>query len=229
MASVGRVHIGTPAYGGQVTTRYFFSILKTAQVLGAAGIEMIVSCTEGESLVQRARNSITARFLADQDATHLIFIDADIEFEPASVMRLLGHDLDVVCGLYPKKVQPLEFAFHPIGPEAECNETGAVEISHAATGFLCIKREAFEKLAEHKSVTKIERSPGTAAEHMPFYFDWFPVEVVHGVQLSEDYGFCERWRSIGGRVWADPAIKLVHFGNYAYRGDPETLFQVKAA
>lgn len=230
MAEVGRVHIGTPAYGGQVTTRYMFSILKAIPVLQAAGIEVIVSCTEGESLVQRARNGITAKFLADNAATHLIFIDADIEFEPGDIIRLLGHDVGIVCGLYPKKVYPIDFAFHPAGVECERNEdTGAVEIAHGATGFMCIKRETFEKLAAERAVTKIERCLGTPAEHMPFYFDWFPVEVVDGVMLSEDYAFCRRWRSIGGRVWCDPLIKLVHHGKHAYSGDPAELFTVKEA
>lgn len=230
MAEVGRLHIGTPAYGGQVTTRYLFSMLETIPVLAKAGIEAVVSCTEGESLVQRARNGISAKFLADPDATHLLFIDADIEWRVADVLRLLGHDLDVVCGLYPKKVHPLEFAFHPVGAEAERNEeTGAVEIAHAATGFLCIKREAFERLVAAGAVTKIVRSHGTPVDHMPFYFDYFPAEVVDGIFLSEDYGFCRRWRSIGGRVWCDPEIKLRHHGHHAYAGDPAQLFTIKDA
>ena len=53
-----------------------------------------------------------------------------------------------------------------------------------------------------------------------------PIEVdENGDLLSEDWGFCRRWRQIGGKVWADPSIKLVHYGEHAYRGDPMGMFQ----
>ena len=43
-------------------------------------------------------------FLDNPTATHLMFIDADIGFEPEAVARLLAFDQDVVAGMYPIKV-----------------------------------------------------------------------------------------------------------------------------
>lgn len=40
------------------------------------------------------------------------------------------------------------------------------------------------------------------------------------VLLSEDYHFCEKWRELGGRIFAIPSIKLEHVGSYVYGGDP---------
>lgn len=229
-AEVGRVHICTPAYGGMMMTRYHQSFIKTIQELGRLGVDWEEQVTEGESLIPRARNGMVAKFLADPAATHLVFIDGDIEWEAGDFVRLLAHDVDVVCGLYPKKVLPIEFAVHLLFDEhgrAERDEvTGRVEIRHAATGFLCIKREAFVELINSGRIDKIERAHGVPDNELPYYYDFFENGVFGGVYLSEDYGFCHHWRAIGGRVWADPAIRLGHRGMYTFRGDPAEMFRV---
>jgi hypothetical protein len=39
--------------------------------------------------------------------------------------------------------------------------------------------------------------------------------------LSEDYAFCRRWRSLGGRVWLDTRGKLTHIGTHEFEGAPD--------
>ena len=39
----------------------------------------------------------------NKDYTHLLFIDAEIAFNPESVFRMLDLDEDVVTGVYPRK------------------------------------------------------------------------------------------------------------------------------
>jgi hypothetical protein len=224
------VLIGTPCYGGQVTSRYLISAIATAELLTAEGFRHGWATTEGESLVQRARNGIVAKFLANPEASHLVFIDADIEWQPQDVIRLLAHDVDVVCGVYPKKKFPIEYAFHPPldngGRTIRDIRTGRIQIDCAATGFLCIKRAVFEKMAAAYPQTKYRISTQEATDDdNKWMYNFFDVFVEDGILWSEDYGFSRRWRAIGGEIWMDPQIKLNHVGQHVYEGDPTRIFR----
>lgn len=269
-AEIGTVLIGTPCYGGLVSARYTSSLLGTMRELDRRGIPNGWLTTESESLIQRARNLIAAQFLAEPTTTHLIFIDADIEWEPADIIRLLAHDVDVIGGIYPKKHIrtaaemserevvsqiahlsavldakragramppepphqadfPLHFVADERGMARRDPRTGRVEIAHAPTGFLCIKRECFQRMIASGQVAKIEAMASVRDEVLPWLYDFFWTGVEDGILWSEDYGFCRRWRGMGGQVWCDPAIKLTHMGMHAYRGDPAILFSLPEA
>lgn len=95
--------LATPCFGGQVTEGYFRSMLDLCHLLDAASINHSVFTISNESLVTRARNSIVARFLGNPEYTHLMFIDADISFQPLAFLRLLAAKRQVVGGCYPSK------------------------------------------------------------------------------------------------------------------------------
>src|SRR5262249_37502189 len=97
------VLIGTPCYGGLVTTAYLHSLIKLMSYAGAHNIGLGLWTTSNDALITRNRNSIVARFLDTPGATHLMFVDADIGFEPELFHRLLRFDGDVVAGMYPLK------------------------------------------------------------------------------------------------------------------------------
>ena len=61
---------------------------------------------------------------------------------------------------------------------------------------------------------------------MPWHHNFFPIEVVNGELMPEDYAFCRRWRLLGGKVWADPTIQLTHHGAHDYTGDPMSMFEM---
>ena len=94
--------VATPCYGGQLMEPYFRSVIKTMTFFNGHGIPLAFGTIANESLVTRARNVLLAYFL-NSDYTHLLFIDADIEFSVDDILKLYAHDKDVIVGAYPKK------------------------------------------------------------------------------------------------------------------------------
>ena len=212
-----------------VTSRYLTSAIGTSQLLSEAlraedGRQVPVAwyAIDGESLVHRARNNIVAAFMAARpEMSHLIFVDADIEWSPRDLLRLIGHDLPVMCGIYPKKTEPAEFPFHPLLDEngvARRNPvTGAIQIANGPTGFLCVKREVFVQMREAYPQLKFACPKASAAE-LEWLYAYFDTYVEEGILWSEDYGFCRRWRALGGEIWCDPEIRLGHVGSTDIHG-----------
>ena len=107
------------------------------------GISFRITTLRNESLVTRARNILAAMFM-ESTASHLFFIDADIEFDVDSILRALAYDKDIMASAYPKKALPIQYAvnFKFLDPQTKQvrMENGAVEVLDASTGFFCIKR-----------------------------------------------------------------------------------------
>lgn len=212
-----RLLIATHTHGS-VTPAYCQGLATATAFLAAHGIPHAVMLFE-DSLVDRGRDRAAATLL-ESDCTHLLFIDADIEFKPEAIVRLIAADKDVIAGAYRKKNDRGEFAISFL-PEAatrleQCLETGAVKIARAGTGFLLIKRRVFERLAEAMpEIGYDDHSEIAAPRAMHAFFEHI---VRDRRRWSEDYTFCERWRAIGGDIWLDPFIELGHWGPHPWRG-----------
>ncbi len=99
-----KIVIGTPCYGGMVHLGYFQSINDLTINFTKLAIPFEICTIGSESLIPRARNGIVARFMADEKASHLMFIDADITFSWVSVIKLVLMNKDLSGGCYPKKM-----------------------------------------------------------------------------------------------------------------------------
>jgi len=98
-----KILIGTPCFGGMLHNGYFQSMLELSSNFTKLGIPYEVITIGNESLIQRARNGIVAKFMSDNTATHLMFIDADITFSWISIVKLLLGNKELSGGCYPKK------------------------------------------------------------------------------------------------------------------------------
>ena len=211
-----RVHICMPCYGGMLTEQTFMSYIKWANTCRQLGIDWTVETMTNESLISRARNTLTAKFLATPDSTHLMFIDADIGWEPWHLLALLNHDKDVIGGLYPMKTIPVKWCVNGIPGAPDNDPNGLLEVTKTGTGFLLIKRAVFEKLKSHPAVRTFANDiglPSDLDQHMKTYFD---TAVRENRYYSEDWTFCENWRDLGGQVYVDKRVLLRHVGTYTF-------------
>lgn len=97
------IFIATPCYGGQIGEPYFRSMMRFVILCNKYNIQYTVSTLANESLITRGRNTLTSFFMENKAATHLFFIDADIEFNPEDILRMVAYDKPIIVGAYPKK------------------------------------------------------------------------------------------------------------------------------
>lgn len=219
-----RLHFCIPCYGGQINEGCFISMLKYMAAAQRLGLNFTIDTMVNESLVCRARNSLVAKMMYfEPKSTHLMFIDADIGFEPEEIFKLVLAEKDVAGGLYPKKALPISYVVNKV-PDAEKNGN-LVEVLNLGTGFMLIKREVLEKMIEANPQLHYIDNIGLDPKYAPFKYALFDTEIdpVTTEYLSEDYLFCKRWREMGGKIWADLSITLNHCGYFTFRGDATQL------
>lgn len=224
----------TPAYGGQVFAGYLTSLLKLDRLCRDKGILIDYEFCYNESLILRARNTLAHTFMNSTKYTHLLCLDADIEFEPDDIIKMLDYNKPVVGGVYPKKninwnkitelvnqtnvtalttdaIQAM--TKEPVlilldDPTINVNDE-FIETRYTGTGILLIQRNVLEKMR-----TSFPNDIYNATNIL--YFRYFDTELKDGVYLSEDYWFCDRWRQLGGQIHIHTKFRCRHWGTYAY-------------
>jgi hypothetical protein len=210
-----RVHICMPCYGGMLTESTFMSYIKWSNTCRQLGIDWTMETMTNESLISRARNTLTAKFLHNKESTHLMFIDADIGWEPWHLLVMLNRDVDVIGGLYPMKSLPVKWCVNGFEGAKE-GPDGLQEVSKTGTGFMLIKRHVFEKLDAHPATKPFMNDIGLPVELNPYMKTYFDTAVRENRYYSEDWTFCENWRDLGGQVWVDKRVLLKHTGTYVF-------------
>ncbi len=240
--------VGTPCYGGQVTSVYTTSLMRLQLACQQAGnIDLTVNLLSGDALITRARQNIVAHFLENPSATHLLFIDADIAFDPAQVFRLLNFNVDLAAAVYPTKridwekvselakagkanleSSALSYVLEFDDPKKIAVKDGFAKVRYAGTGFMLIKREVLIKMIEHYKDLRYSREHQAQdpLRNSPWRSALFNclIDKESGIYMSEDYSFCRRWTDLGGEIWVDLQSRLTHVGSIAFNGDAATQF-----
>lgn len=171
-----KLFIATPMYGGQAAGLYTKSMIDLSALCTQYGIATQYYFLFNESLVTRARNYCCDEFLRS-DATHMMFIDSDIGFNPRDVLGLLALSIlnpeyDVIGGPYPKKCISWEkiklavdkgvadedpnvlenfvgdYVFNPKAGTKEIRIDQPVEVAEIGTGFMLMRKDILNKYKE---------------------------------------------------------------------------------
>lgn len=216
------IHFLIPCYGGQISEVTFTSFVRFIARAPQLGLEWSLDTLVNESLIPRGRNALVARAMHNPRATHLMFLDADIGFDPDYILMLLQEDVDVIGGGYPKKSLPIDYVINPI-TDGEADD-GKAEVERIGTGFLLLKREVFSRMAEAMPDLKYTDDCGldpSINEHLYAFFECglFGEKVF----MSEDWLFCNRWRELGGEFLFPSASLLPMWAAMPSRKPPRPI------
>ena len=228
--------IGTPMYGGMCTSEYTDSLLKLSESCNKSGVKLTTIFLGNESLIQRGRNTIAHHFMNLPDATHLLFIDADIKFRVEDIVRMIKADKELIIGpVALKGYNWEEIRMAALAGDDDIGRTGGVfnintlpgiemenedtpfEIEHGGNAFMLIRRDCLQALEPQ---TPIYTNGGRSLPDGVEIKDYFRVEINKDTNhlLSEDYFFCHSYRQIGGKVWCAPWVETGHFGSHLFNG-----------
>jgi hypothetical protein len=215
----------------------------TGSAFTQAGIQMSAMMMFNESLIQRARNGLVKNFMRT-NGDYLMFIDADIGWNPHDILPMIDADKDIICGIYPKK----EINWHGVKAAVEAGvpveqlkhhsgalvvnlvdysgtvtvpRTEPLEIWNGGTGFMLIKRSVLEGLTDKVATyTNDVVDLNNTVNPGDLIHEYFAVSIEEGTNrlLSEDYHFCMLARKHGYKVWAAPWVTLAHIGSYMFEG-----------
>jgi hypothetical protein len=154
----------------------------------------IIVTSHGQS---PARNrNIMIKIALEQNASHILFIDDDMAFRPDNLKKLLGHDKDIVGGLYLHRNFPhLPIMFDEAYSDGRCKNTflrtgteGLIKVKNMGLGCALIKTEVFKTMPE----------------------PWITLGELEKDHWSDDISFFNRARGHGYEIFVDTDVVCGH-------------------
>lgn len=230
-----KLFIAVPAFGGMTYARFTQSIFSLGMELNQKGHSCSLGILTGQSEIAVARNVLVEQFL-ESDCDAILFIDADHAFNAGEVVQMIESGKDFIGAIYPKKVinwnaikraalagKPANelsrfagiFTGNFFPGKVTITNTCPVEVRSVATGLLLLHRKVFERLKGTCRSIKTMGSDGKWHESVEYFSN---IVTERSERLSEDYSFCHKWQSIGGKIWAAPWVNVSHYGVFEFNG-----------
>lgn len=185
-----------------------FSLLKLAAKNVGYTFETLPS---GGCDVCHARNLSLHYWRTRSRAGRLVWIDADVVFEPEHLSQLLAWDLPYVCGLYPLKDSWMRWSYNGWSRWSE-KYPKLWEVEECCTGFTSMRGDLLESLIEaYPETAYVIEDPEFRGEEG---HELCAMGVVNRRRMPEDFYLCRRIRALGHEIYADPAIQLDHVGSF---------------
>jgi hypothetical protein len=241
-----KIFVATPVHS-ECSIHYTQALLKFQKLCMMNSIMVSFSLLKS-SLVTQGRNLCVANFLKDPtNYTHLLFIDSDIDFKFDTIMKMLKLDREVIATPYPmkhihwdqiwdrvqkgkiKNIEQLKRAGHafPIKLDNQKGKEipvvdGVIEVSHAPTGCMLIKKQVFDKMIKAYPNDKIEQATIVNGIALIDEYNYNFFDTIHDPETKkyygEDFGFCKKWTAIGGKCYCYVSDDITHVGEYQYSG-----------
>ena len=228
MSSKPKVYVATPCYDS-MRVETCVSLLDTFSALGGSGIECKFKSVK-TSLVTHGRNLLTCGFL-NSGFDYMLFVDADVEFKPEAVMRMLVPKKDIVCTPYRVKEDGMKYAVRFKDPDdIKIEPFDLVEIEEGPAGLMLIHKKVFELLINKHPELKIEFNKPTrdkmnkeigaedAISRYMYNFWDTTFSLKTGEWKGEDLAFCSLAREAGIKIYANLDSETTHHGSWGWKG-----------
>jgi len=224
-----KVYVAMPCYG-DMKVETCVSLMDTFSALGGSGIECKFKSVKS-SLVTHGRNLLTAGFL-NSGFDYMLFVDADVEFSPEAVMRMLVPEKDIICTPYRNKEDPWIDRYSVKFKDKnniKILEWDLAEIEEGPAGLMLIHRRVFKRLMEKyprlkinfDKVTreKMNKEIGAKEDAIEKYMYNFWDTSFEGHQWKgEDLAFCNLVKGAGFNIYANLDSWTTHHGSYGWKG-----------
>jgi hypothetical protein len=238
MAAAPSIIVATPAFGDVFYTPCVQSLLRLERAIDQRKWTMRHSVVS-YAHINEARNYLLTYWYDKTDATHLLFVDADMGFEPQLIFDMVALDKPVAGVIYTKRQMDLkrlaeaarreapehaiaqahEFIIRPVRGRPPRKAGNFIEVEGCGTGIMLIQRAAIATMLKMLPEVSVPRttmaSPLSAGlDRMIRAFDNI---VVDRRLLVNDFAFCHRWRVLcKGEIWARVDQSVPHIGLHKF-------------
>ena len=215
-----KIYIAMACYDS-VKINTMLSVTRLVKEFTKAGLEWQIE-TVKSPYVSKARNALTALFLRSK-YDYLLFIDADVEFNPEAVIRMLVTKKDIILTPYRVKFpQDVNFTKYSVSFPDDKNVSilpgDLVEISEGPAGLMLIHRKVFEFLMDSCPRLKIKHPHKKESDPYLYNFWDTTFDLDHGLWRGEDISFCRLARDYGFKIYANIKSRTTHHGSYGWPG-----------
>jgi len=175
------------------------SLVELVKTTTMAGIDVHVIYDQSTILLSQREK--LARNALEIKADYALWLDSDMMFPSTTAMRLMGHNVDIVCSNYMKRSVPLQTVAYPERGNWENwlpleGDQELQEVEGVGMGCMMMKTEV---------LTKINRP-------------YFNFEFKDGEWHGEDFYFQNKLRNAGYKILVDMNLSLQvrHVGQWAF-------------
>lgn len=151
-------------------------------------------------LICKARNDVVRAFLNQTASEHLLFVDADMVFQPETLDALVEADKPIVSALcYGVNADGTKFPVaHGLKDgrpfKMKPKGRGLTKVDGVGMGFTLISRQVLQDVgAKHDEP-----------------FPWFQETAIDELGIGEDLTFCIRAKALGHQSYVHMGVKVDH-------------------
>lgn len=181
------------------------SLKASVPLIQAAGWDDCMVSEISNPYISAARSYMLRKAL-DAKADVIVFIDHDLSWKPADLLKLIETEGDVVAGTYRFKEDEEKY-MGVIDDNADgspkVRDDGAIKATRVPAGFLKITAGAVNRfMTEYPHLCYGPKFNPSV--------DLFNHGAHNGAWWGEDYAFSRNWIDAGGEIWLVPDLDLNH-------------------